>query len=497
MQRYFLKLKTLLGVWLVLLSQAPAYAAFGVAANWDIQTTGADTNGGAFDGGVASPGTDESTGAGTAITVTLASGTTGTCSPACTSTTHGPGNFINIASGTGCTTGLFEILSQAAGTITVDHTMGSATNACVGVVGGPLLTISKFYSSAVNGNIAHLKNGTYTVTTGLGNTTLQNIAIIGYQTSHHTISNCEAQSDTRPLVTSSTNSVNIFNTGPNAAQFTLFCNITVSSTAATKGDCFHATNLWVGLTIINAKLSGCNIGINGEDQVDFPIQYLLVRNTEITGTVSHCINNTEGGIFKNNYIHACGGDGFTYGAHSAIGGFYAQFIGNVIVSNVHGINATHGLAASTAGPQLDLQNNTIANNSSDGVTVVTSLTGAASLQMICNVIYGNTGWGLNGPATPGAIVVNRTNAYGSNGSGNINNIVAGNGDVTLSAGPFTNSGSGDYSLNSTAGGGAAARAACWPGAFPGGTTTGNLDIGAVQHADPPTNSGQKGFPIIQ
>jgi hypothetical protein len=495
--------KALLGIWLILLCQVVEASSFRLGfplaiastANFDIQTGGADTNAGCFDPSVANPGTDESQGAGTAITITLTgTGTTGTGSPAFTSTTHGPGNCILIASGSGCSTGLYELNSQASGTGTFDRAMGSSGNVCVGVIGGPLLTISKFYSSAVNGNIGHLKAGTYTITSSLGNTTLQNYALIGYQTSHHTISNCEAQSDTRPLITSSTNSVNIFNNGPNASNYTMFCNITVNSTAATKGDCFHATNTWVGLTIANSKLSGCNVLVNGEDQVDFPMQYLAIRSSELTGSVSHCIINTEGGIFKNNYIHGCGGDGFTFGAHSAVGGWYAQFIGNVIVSNVHGINATHGLAAATAGPQLDLHNNTIANNSSDGVTIATSLLGAASLSMDCNLVYGNTGWGVNAPSSPGAIMLNRTNAYGSNGSGNINNLAAGNGDVTLSAGPFTNSGGGDYSLNNTAGGGAAARGACWPGAFPAGTTTGGLDIGAVQSAAAAAPS--YGFPIF-
>jgi hypothetical protein len=54
------------------------------------------------------------------------------------------------------------------------------------------------------------------------------------------------------------------------------------------------------------------------------------------------------------------------------------------------------------------------------------------------------------------------------------------GEITLTADPFTNAASGDFSLNTTAGGGALLRAA---GLSPFGQT-GYPDIGAVQHADP-------------
>jgi len=54
------------------------------------------------------------------------------------------------------------------------------------------------------------------------------------------------------------------------------------------------------------------------------------------------------------------------------------------------------------------------------------------------------------------------------------------GFVTGSASFFTNAGAGDFSLNSNAGGGAAVKAAGYPGLFPGGLTTGYEDIGAAQ-----------------
>jgi hypothetical protein len=55
--------------------------------------------------------------------------------------------------------------------------------------------------------------------------------------------------------------------------------------------------------------------------------------------------------------------------------------------------------------------------------------------------------------------------------------------VTLTGDPFVNAAGGNFALNNTVGAGADCRAAGIPGAFPGGTTTGYLDIGAVQHRD--------------
>jgi hypothetical protein len=52
--------------------------------------------------------------------------------------------------------------------------------------------------------------------------------------------------------------------------------------------------------------------------------------------------------------------------------------------------------------------------------------------------------------------------------------------------------SGDYLLNSAVGGGAALKGAGLPGMFPGGTSTGALDIGAVQSASGGGGGGTSG-----
>ena len=127
----------------------------------------------------------------------------------------------------------------------------------------------------------------------------------------------------------------------------------------------------------------------------------------------------------------------------------------------------------------------------------TGTVGFGNLSIGNSIFYGNGGWGVNMPSSQIiAPPMNYNNAYGSNTSGNRNNVPVGTNDVTLTANPWTNSSSGDYSLNSTSGGGAALKGLGYPSTFPGGTTATNQSIGAVQ---PPAGSTSVtiGTPVLQ
>ena len=115
-------------------------------------------------------------------------------------------------------------------------------------------------------------------------------------------------------------------------------------------------------------------------------------------------------------------------------------------------------------------------------------------------MYGNGGYGANlttGATYPGIIVIAGYNAFGNNTSGARNNLPTETSDVTLTADPFTNAAGGNFALNNTVGGGAACRAAGIPGVFPGGLTTGYIDIGAVQHQDSGGGGGLVGRLILE
>jgi hypothetical protein len=80
--------------------------------------------------------------------------------------------------------------------------------------------------------------------------------------------------------------------------------------------------------------------------------------------------------------------------------------------------------------------------------------------------------------------------YNNNGGGaNLSGITATATDITVTVDPLTNATGGDFSVNNTAGGGAAIRGLGFPGVFPGVSTTGYATPGAVQ---PQASAGVSG-----
>ena len=105
---------------------------------------------------------------------------------------------------------------------------------------------------------------------------------------------------------------------------------------------------------------------------------------------------------------------------------------------------------------------------------------------ISNIIVKNAGYGVNnaGTAVGGNVgIVGFNNAFYNNTSGPSNNYYGGMGDITLTSDPFTNGAGNVFTLTTTAGGGAACKAAA---------LVTNLDIGALQHVD---SGGGSTYPI--
>lgn len=104
------------------------------------------------------------------------------------------------------------------------------------------------------------------------------------------------------------------------------------------------------------------------------------------------------------------------------------------------------------------------------------------------IAYGNSllGWGQSGSSgqfTANAVMIKC--AGGNNTAGNrVATPFFDIGFVSLSANPFVDPGNNDFDLNTTSGGGAACRAAGFPGTLLGSpNSTGYADIGAFQHQD--------------
>ena len=210
---------------LILLLSSPIFAAVSATTHWNVRTDGSNTNGGFFDPGVASPGTDYSAQASAQITfadILIGSTTSTFTSVLNAATTASPGNGIYISGGSGCTVGWYEILSQSGGTYTMDRSLGTAASVCTGNLGGGLLTIAQSATNSVNGNTIYIKSGTYADAAVVQFNAVP-LSISGYGSTYN-------DNGTRPVISSSDSNGRIFNLY-NSGLYTL-SNLSFSGTAS-------------------------------------------------------------------------------------------------------------------------------------------------------------------------------------------------------------------------------------------------------------------------
>ncbi len=441
--------------------------ALAATTEWDVRTTGNDANGGGFD--TASTGTDGSQGAVIfAYTDLVISGATNhLASVARAFVSTDVGNIVNIpTTGGGFTAGRYQVVSVSAGIATMDRVVGTlASTGGSGNLGGSLLTvdvITKNTAVFVGGNTLHIKAGTYTLTaTWIIDTSNNsgNLTITGYQTTHN-------DGGTRPLITTATNTTKLIQMG--AAIYTIN-NINFSNTAGTRADGIWFAGTSTGPEINGAIFDGFAVALNGDNGVGGAAGFVLV-NVEVKNCTSDGVRHWFRSWVHGCYFHSNGGSGI-------IGETSSQPLN---MTNTLCVKNTGAGATINNGGELFAINCDFSDNTGDGVS---STNQAVTLVLNNCTIYGNGGWGVNVAVTglnSAHFVSGRYNAYGSNASGNRrNNTFNQSNDIVLTADPYTNSTGGDYSKNGTAGGGAALKAAGWPGMFPGGLSTGVIDVGAV------------------
>lgn len=255
--------------------------------------------------------------------------------------------------------------------------------------------------------------------------------------------------DGRPTITCATNSINLFEL--NAASYIDFVHLRLTHTAATRGAAFAGvTASSINIRIMDCQISGCSYAYNGASREAAPLIFL--RNHITLCTTGGVYNPGESRLLFNTFYDNTGAGFDNVGA----GGTFV-FIGNIFGDGTRGIYDT----GTTRDVIMFVIGNTFANNSSDGYRS-DETTGSNTIVFVNNIFYGNTGNAINLQDTAtsnNVLCTSRNNAYGSNTGGNFNNLAAGFGDVTLTGDPFTSGGTGDFTLNNTAGAGAACRAA--------------------------------------
>jgi len=468
---------------LLLLLAIRSFAAIAAAGVFEVRpTNGSDSNGGGFVTGAS--GTDFSQQNSAQYTFTDLASTVGTTNPCVVSSaSHNfvaadVGNVMQISAGTNWTTGFYQIVSVASNNATLDRACGSTASLSSGTyaVGGALKTIGKANGGMAAGNIMWVKaESTISISTLItinypASSSSQMPAVNGYTSSRGD----NGQVTIQASATLSNNPIIDFQTnGATFANFILDCN----SQANTRG-----------INLDGGNIRGFNLSVK-----NCPAVYGVQFNG--TGTACElCFVTTQSGgqafLFNNGSNDVCI---FCVAYSNSVPGFVASIGG---VTFIHSI-AANNTGASSDGFQLNgSQNEAVLfgiisyKNGRDGVRFTQAQ--QYPMTFVNSIFYGNTGKDINMTTAqiPAGTQWFDYNAYESGSTTNVN---AGTHDVTLTADPFVNGASNNFALNGTSGGGAALKAAGFPGTLSIGGT-GSAAIGVLQ---PAGSGGQKGFPIVQ
>lgn len=437
---------------------------------WDVRTTGSNTNGGGFVTGASGTDWSQQDAAQYAVTDAVTDGSSTITSATASFGTDVVGNILYITGGTGAIVADFYQITvrNSATSITVDRSTGLTTGTGATLnIGGSFQTIQTAMARmSIDGMIAYVKQGTYNLITAINTptATLTNgdRRLLGYTTTH-------GDSPTgagRPTVKTDGNAINavlLDTMGWRIGSFIFDGSGASAGLIGISGDTATHT------TIHHCKIT--NFSTRGIDLNHAGAAYANVINCEVTNCAQGI---TASFLFKmiNCWIHDNTGVGVICTEFSTI---LRSVISNNTGASSDGIQCFHGAFISHC---------VIVGNGRDGIRTPWTYSIGLGGHMLNNMLMSNSGYGIhteNGLARAYESV--DYNAFFNNTSGARNVILAGPHDVTLTADPFINAAGNVYHLNTTAGGGAALRAAGFPGLFPGGLTTGYLDIGAAQHQD--------------
>lgn len=490
-----------------LVSAGQCAAAISANTAWEVRSVSSDTNGGGF---VAlATGTDMSqfnnknaAGCTSCQSTTINISTTDAVAAGTTTITSATGNFsaalvgniVEFSGGTGSIAAVWKQVTGFTGatTITIDSSIAASTGMTMNI-GGALATIGKALAVMTAQNIIFVKaTATYTITANLTlanqfvptNTAPAN-QLIGYTTTRADAGRATIQLSTNSNLTAldATNGQGWW-----ISNFVVDCNSLTGSSGM-------IINTWS--VVRNVKVMNC-LGAGAVRLANGSARLIDSEITANTPSSSAGAVNSAGAAtsIERCYVHDNVGTGIV------VLGSGATVLYNVIASNSGA--AGNGILATGNGPHTIL-NNTIYNNALDGIGMTSSTALGLASTVRNNLLISNGRYGFNGyTGNPGygkfpqwdgnAYFGNTTNPRNNaDDTGTTNPINAANPytntlDVTLTATPFTNAGTHNFTLNSTAGGGAAAKGTGTPGALPGLSQSGAISFGALQPASS-TNTG--------
>jgi hypothetical protein len=460
-------------------------AAISNLVQWEVRSTGNDSNGGGFRAGAS--GTDYSQQ--DAPQVSTATGannnsTTFTDSSA-PFTSAMVGNIIQVSAASvsvGCPA--FPVFREVtaftnSSTITIDALICTGNSSGMTYrLGGGFATVQKGLTAlSIADQWVWIKKGTYNLSVGLTVPTLTAVEsgtrIVGYNATHN--DNPLVGSGNQPTIASNGAAINILTiaqTGWRIEYLTLDCS---GGTAGLRGLLLNSATV---VTVYGVKILNCSSqGIIGDGA------YIQIFNSEVTGCGGAYAIDVLGNqnTIAGSYIHDNTGGGVKYN-------LTARVVNNIIANNIGA--SGDGAVVSAAST---VTNNVFYANGRDGLRLEQNAADGQNLWVRNNIFDGNIGYGINittASITKGGPGI-AYNGFRNNTAGNSNaNLTLGATNIlnaSFSGSPFTNAAGADWSLNSTAGAGALLRNAGWPTAALAGLTnpvSSKPDIGVYRHVDP-------------
>jgi hypothetical protein len=451
---------------------------------FEVRNGGSATNGGGFVTGASGSDLSLQDAAQYAVTDAVTAGTTTITSATANFGTDVVGNILYIQGGTGSiVAGWYQIISRTnSTTIVVDRSTGlsvgtGATLNIGGAFAGPATAIALMTVPGIQTWIRYHATP-YSLGTGI---TFPSVGGSGFTWINKVEGYTSTRGDrsTKPIIRG-TAAITMFTMSVNGnGNWLINLDIDGNSTANNGVLASNTTYGGVSECLIRRML---NTGYSAA------LANSTLERSEVTG----CGGATDGAavymssmvnVIAGNYIHDNTTKGIRLNSNSA---------GGVVVDNI--IESNTG--ATSDGIDLEsyftiLTGNTVYNNGRDGIRFERNYSSIQGL-VFNNIVTSNAGYGFNMVSAPGssqAIPNGTFNFFYNNTSGPRNNYPVGASDVTLTGDPFTSAAAGDFSLNNTAGAGAAVRATGFPGTMPGGLTVGYRDGGAAQHQDSASSGG--------
>lgn len=394
------------------------------------------------------------------------------------------GNYISVTAGTNYTVQRVEVVSTSGTTATVDRTFGgTATGAATAWLGGALASPGLAGGVVVGGNSIFVRSGTYTLGSSTANVTTGKISIGNASPAYATPNRIEGYGTipgdlgTRPVISAGAiTGIVILNL---VAQLSEARNLTVDGNGQTSVNGITSAGGSIGIRVYDCKAQNCTTTGFGSN---FATVYQRCIATGCSGTAGFFFDTSSFGAIVTD-CEAYGNT--TVGIYAAGGGAFVNCISSA--------NSGAGSDGFTMEGQPSLFINCVSyGNGRHGFNMNLDSSGVL---MNC-IAEGNAGWGYKGNLTLTWCTTIINCAGYNNTSGNVDTAdipkPAVNFVTNTTGSFFTNAAGGDFSLNATANQGALARGAGYPGLMPRGTSTGYLDIGAIQHADPAGGTGPIG-----